>query len=96
MVGIIDEIRMPASEPKSLPILVDTKTRVRATLPSEPQRRNGRYMVTHVNWSSDFSFCHLSPLLKSLQNMFFQVSINVLQAYLGQFGCSQISNPKVL
>ncbi|KAL0390141.1 UNVERIFIED_CONTAM: Exonuclease V, chloroplastic [Sesamum calycinum] len=42
MVGIIDEIRMPKSEPKRLPILVDTKTRVRATLPSEPQRRNGR------------------------------------------------------
>lgn len=51
------------------------------------------YTCQLVQW---FPFCHLSPLLKSLQNMFFQVSINVLQAYLGQFGCSQISNPKVL
>lgn len=45
MVGIIDEIRMPASESTSFPKLVDTKTRVRATLPGEPQRRNGRYQL---------------------------------------------------
>ncbi|KAL8057534.1 hypothetical protein ABFX02_04G190400 [Erythranthe guttata] len=44
-VGIIDEIRMPISESTRFPILVDTKTRVRATLPSEPQRRNGRLQL---------------------------------------------------
>uniref|UniRef100_A0A2N9FG99 PD-(D/E)XK endonuclease-like domain-containing protein n=1 Tax=Fagus sylvatica TaxID=28930 RepID=A0A2N9FG99_FAGSY len=43
MVGVIDEIRIPATETDRNPILVDTKTRVRDTLPAEPQRRNGRY-----------------------------------------------------
>ncbi|KAL8496742.1 hypothetical protein ACS0TY_020423 [Phlomoides rotata] len=45
MVGIIDEIRMPVSEATRFPILVDTKTRVRATLPGEPQKRNGRLQL---------------------------------------------------
>ncbi|KAG8387721.1 hypothetical protein BUALT_Bualt02G0050900 [Buddleja alternifolia] len=45
MLGIIDEIRMPVSESERYPILVDTKTRVRATLPGEPQRRNGRLQL---------------------------------------------------
>lgn len=43
MVGIIDEIRIPKGQSDAYPMLVDTKTRVRASLPSEPQRRNGRY-----------------------------------------------------
>ncbi|GAV62081.1 Morph_protein1 domain-containing protein [Cephalotus follicularis] len=41
MVGVIDEIRMPVNETDRSPLLVDTKTRVRDTLPAEPQRRNG-------------------------------------------------------
>ncbi|EXB98568.1 hypothetical protein L484_014412 [Morus notabilis] len=45
MVGVIDEIRMPGTETERNPILVDTKTRVRPTLPSEPQRRNGRLQL---------------------------------------------------
>lgn len=46
MVGIIDEIRMPASsESTRFPILVDTKTRVRPILPGEPQKRNGRFQL---------------------------------------------------
>lgn len=43
MVGVIDEIRMPKGQSDTYPMLVDTKTRVRASLPGEPQRRNGRY-----------------------------------------------------
>lgn len=43
MVGIIDEIRMPLKENDHNPILIDTKTRTRDTLPAEPQRRNGRF-----------------------------------------------------
>jgi exonuclease V len=43
MVGIIDEIRMPADGISFQPILVDTKTRVRPTVPSEAQKRNGRF-----------------------------------------------------
>ncbi|XP_073143540.1 exonuclease V, chloroplastic [Henckelia pumila] len=45
MVGVIDEIRMPLVESERMPLLVDTKTRVRATLPAEPQRRNGRLQL---------------------------------------------------
>lgn len=45
MVGVIDEIRIPATETDRNPILVDTKTRVRDTLPAEPQRRNGRLQL---------------------------------------------------
>ncbi|KAJ9188892.1 hypothetical protein P3X46_000247 [Hevea brasiliensis] len=44
MVGIVDEIRMPEGENRN-PILVDTKTRVRDSLPGEPQRRNGRLQL---------------------------------------------------
>lgn len=43
MVGVIDEVRMPSTENDHNPILIDTKTRARDTLPAEPQRRNGRY-----------------------------------------------------
>lgn len=43
MVGVIDEVQLPATETQRNPILVDTKTRVRNELPPEPQRRNGRY-----------------------------------------------------
>lgn len=42
MVGVIDEIRMPVTDTSRNPIFVDTKTRVRPTLPSGPQTRNGR------------------------------------------------------
>ncbi|KAM1148982.1 hypothetical protein ACFX2B_029329 [Malus domestica] len=45
MVGVIDEIRMPVTETNRHPILVDTKTRVKDTLPAEPQRRNGRLQL---------------------------------------------------
>ena len=54
MVGVIDEIRMPLAENDSNPILIDTKTRTRNTLPAEPQRRNGRYI--------DSSGIYLIPL----------------------------------
>ena len=43
MIGIIDEIRMPIDGISFQPILVDTKTRVRPTIPSEAQKRNGRF-----------------------------------------------------
>lgn len=45
MVGIIDEVRMPLTENDHNPILIDTKTRARDTLPAEPQRRNGRLQL---------------------------------------------------
>ncbi|XP_057454293.1 exonuclease V, chloroplastic-like [Lotus japonicus] len=45
IVGVIDEIRMPSTENDHNPILIDTKTRARDTLPSEPQRRNGRLQL---------------------------------------------------
>ncbi|KAL4332927.1 hypothetical protein GQ457_07G036110 [Hibiscus cannabinus] len=45
LVGIIDELRMPENGSAKNPILVDTKTRVRDSLPAEPQRRNGRLQL---------------------------------------------------
>ncbi|KAL2328652.1 hypothetical protein Fmac_022079 [Flemingia macrophylla] len=45
IVGVIDEIRMPLTENDHNPILIDTKTRARDTLPAEPQRRNGRLQL---------------------------------------------------
>lgn len=45
MVGVIDEIQMPVEETDRNPILVDTKTRARYTLPAESQKRNGRFQL---------------------------------------------------
>ncbi|KAL1208600.1 Exonuclease V [Cardamine amara subsp. amara] len=47
IVGIIDELRKAYAEESSDsgPILIDTKTRLRGTLPAEPQRRNGRLQL---------------------------------------------------
>ncbi|KAI9077064.1 hypothetical protein K1719_040886 [Acacia pycnantha] len=45
MVGAIDEIRLPQRLDNRNPMLIDTKTRSRDTLPSEPQRRNGRLQL---------------------------------------------------
>uniref|UniRef100_A0ACD5XY25 Uncharacterized protein n=1 Tax=Avena sativa TaxID=4498 RepID=A0ACD5XY25_AVESA len=45
MVGIIDELRMPVDGISFHPILVDTKTRFKATIPSEAQKRNGRLQL---------------------------------------------------
>lgn len=44
IIGIIDEVRKATAEESSDigPLLIDTKTRVRDTLPAEAQRRNGR------------------------------------------------------
>ncbi|KAF3535110.1 hypothetical protein F2Q69_00019248 [Brassica cretica] len=44
IVGVIDEVRKASAEDSSDtgPLLIDTKTRGRDTLPAEPQRRNGR------------------------------------------------------
>ncbi|XVE79086.1 hypothetical protein DITRI_Ditri14bG0029200 [Diplodiscus trichospermus] len=45
LVGVIDEIRMSEKGSARGPIIVDTKTRVRDSLPAEPQRRNGRLQL---------------------------------------------------
>ncbi|XP_010443837.1 PREDICTED: exonuclease V, chloroplastic-like isoform X1 [Camelina sativa] len=47
IVGIIDELRNAYAQESSDtgPILIDTKTRLRDTLPAEPQRRNGRLQL---------------------------------------------------
>ncbi|XP_039065994.1 exonuclease V, chloroplastic [Hibiscus syriacus] len=45
LVGIIDELRMPETGSDRNPIIVDTKTRVRDSLPAEAQRRNGRLQL---------------------------------------------------
>ncbi|KAG6485882.1 exonuclease V, chloroplastic-like isoform X2 [Zingiber officinale] len=45
MVGVIDEIRISRDGGAGLPLLVDTKTRLKATVPSAAQKRNGRLQL---------------------------------------------------
>lgn len=45
MIGVIDEIRLPLDKAIPNPIIVDTKTRHKATLPSEAQKRNARFVL---------------------------------------------------
>ncbi|KAG6482013.1 exonuclease V, chloroplastic-like [Zingiber officinale] len=45
MVGVIDEIRISRDGGAGLPLLVDTKTRLKATIPSAAQKRNGRLQL---------------------------------------------------
>jgi hypothetical protein len=44
IIGIIDEIRMHMDGISVQPILIDTKTRGKPTIPSEAQKRNGRFV----------------------------------------------------
>ncbi|KAM5583995.1 exonuclease V, chloroplastic-like [Rosa sericea] len=53
MVGVIDEVQMPATETQRNPLLVDTKTREKDKLPSEPQRRNGRFQLMFYKYLWD-------------------------------------------
>lgn len=48
IVGIIDEIQMLEINTTKIPMLIDTKTRVRDTIPAVPQRRNGKYVIVVV------------------------------------------------
>lgn len=72
IVGVIDEIRMPSTENDHNPILIDTKTRARDTLPSEPQRRNGRYVysLTFISFCLMWNYL-LMHLIKSLNCSYF-------------------------
>ncbi|XP_074570649.1 exonuclease V, chloroplastic isoform X2 [Curcuma longa] len=45
MVGVIDEIRISRDGGAGLPMLVDTKTRCKATVPSAAQKRNARLQL---------------------------------------------------
>lgn len=53
MVGVIDEVRMPIGK-AIMPILVDTKTRCTATVPSEAQKRNGRLQLMCYKYLWDY------------------------------------------
>ncbi|KAG5627757.1 hypothetical protein H5410_012975, partial [Solanum commersonii] len=55
MVGVIDEIRMPEGQNDAYPMLVDTKTRVQASLPLEPQWRNGSLVADDSPSASSLS-----------------------------------------
>ncbi|XP_072959784.1 exonuclease V, chloroplastic [Typha angustifolia] len=73
MVGVIDEIQIPINEATLNPILVDTKTRRKATLPSEAQKRNARLQLMCYKYLWDsliaeqfpadhfFSYFNLNP-----------------------------------
>ncbi|KAF8039797.1 hypothetical protein BT93_B2109 [Corymbia citriodora subsp. variegata] len=59
--GVIDEVRMPVNGTERNPILVDIKTRVRNSLPAEPQRRNGRFQLMCYKHMWDKSVCEKFP-----------------------------------
>uniref|UniRef100_A0A453QXP5 Exonuclease V, chloroplastic n=2 Tax=Aegilops tauschii subsp. strangulata TaxID=200361 RepID=A0A453QXP5_AEGTS len=61
MVGIIDELRMPVDGISFHPILVDTKTRFKATIPSEAQKRNGRLQLMCYKYLWDSSISEKFP-----------------------------------
>lgn len=91
MVGVIDEIRMVEMDKARYPILVDTKTRVQAKLPAEPQRRNGRYPMQRLVATLEMLLAENEAKLVRCSNFFstfvlvWQASIDVLQTHLGQF-----------
>ncbi|GMH11248.1 hypothetical protein Nepgr_013089 [Nepenthes gracilis] len=64
MVGVIDELRMPVTGSDKNPILVDTKTRVQAKLPGEPQQRNGRLQLMCYKYLWDNLVANNFPLRK--------------------------------
>ncbi|KAK6926827.1 Exonuclease V [Dillenia turbinata] len=83
MVGVADEVRMPLTGTVRNPLPVDTKTSAQATLPSEPQYRNGtiKLMCYKHLWDSlaaekfpsslFFDFYSLNPqhiLLKEIRD----------------------------
>ncbi|XP_020086647.1 exonuclease V, chloroplastic isoform X3 [Ananas comosus] len=73
MIGVIDEIRLPLDKAIPNPIIVDTKTRHKATLPSEAQKRNARLQLMCYKYLWDsltaeqfstydfFSYFNLNP-----------------------------------
>eukprot|EP00268_Persea_americana_P054561 TRINITY_DN6258_c0_g1_i1.p1 TRINITY_DN6258_c0_g1~~TRINITY_DN6258_c0_g1_i1.p1 ORF type:complete len:416 (-),score=86.40 TRINITY_DN6258_c0_g1_i1:624-1871(-) len=62
MSGVIDEIRMPVTEADQNPLLVDIKTRYRATLPSEAQKRNSRFQLMCYKYLWDNMIADNFPL----------------------------------
>ncbi|KAL5070414.1 hypothetical protein RYX36_021301 [Vicia faba] len=58
IVGKIDEIRMPNTRNNHKPVLVETKTRYRDTVPSESQKRNGRIQLMCYKYLWDNLVAH--------------------------------------
>ncbi|XP_027367136.1 exonuclease V, chloroplastic-like [Abrus precatorius] len=58
MVGKIDEVCMPKSKKDHNPILVETKTRFQDTVPSEPQKRNGKIQLMCYKYLWDNLVAH--------------------------------------
>ncbi|XP_020204691.1 exonuclease V, chloroplastic [Cajanus cajan] len=67
MVGKIDEVRMPKEESGHKPILVETKTRFHDTVPSEPQKRNGRIQLMCYKYLWDNLVAHANHDFPSKQ-----------------------------
>ncbi|KAJ1377706.1 Exonuclease V [Sesbania bispinosa] len=58
MVGKIDEIQMPKARNDHNPVLVETKTRFRDTVPTEAQKRNGRIQLMCYKYLWDNLVAH--------------------------------------
>ncbi|KAG6570766.1 Exonuclease V, chloroplastic, partial [Cucurbita argyrosperma subsp. sororia] len=57
MVGVIDEIQMLEIGTCKVPMLIDTKTRMRHTIPAEPQQRNGKLQLMCYKFLLDCLIC---------------------------------------
>ncbi|KAK6138058.1 hypothetical protein DH2020_028196 [Rehmannia glutinosa] len=87
--GTIDEIRMSLSRSNGYPTLLETKTRVQATLPGEPQRRNGKFQLSCYKcmWdilaSGKFSSQEFFDYVKLDRNHILSPEIREITAKLG-------------
>jgi exonuclease V len=67
MVGKIDEMRMPKAKNDHNPVLVETKTRYRDTVPAESQKRNGRIQLMCYKYLWDNLVAHADRNFPSKQ-----------------------------
>lgn len=67
IVGKIDEIRMPKLKNDHNPVLVETKTRYRDTVPAEPQKRNGMIQLMCYKYLWDNLVAHANHDFPSKQ-----------------------------
>ncbi|GAU24311.1 hypothetical protein TSUD_49010 [Trifolium subterraneum] len=67
MVGKIDEMQMPKAKHDHNPVLVETKTRYRDTVPAESQKRNGRVQLMCYKYLWDNLVAHADRNFPSKQ-----------------------------
>ncbi|KAF9593814.1 hypothetical protein IFM89_025523 [Coptis chinensis] len=77
--GVIDEIRMLVTQTTRIPFFVDTKTRFKSTLPSEPQQRIGRCVLLSLSYRRQF--CSYNLTLEDLVDVFANTCFTLPQSH---------------